>query len=177
MADRSRDWRADLVTTYADLFQPVGDPPRAQGWPSVDDGWEDLLARACWRIRAAVLADGGSFHTIQVKEKFGTLRFYWEGDLSPETAAKVEEAVDLAEARSAVTCEVCGGPGRLHGGRWVTTRCGAHAEGRRPVRVQPGDDTYVFERVVGKRRSILHGRYDRESDTFVDVAPFGTEET
>lgn len=61
MADRDRDWRADLVTAYPDLFHPVGDPPHAQGWPWVDEGWEDLLMRACWRIRAAVRADGGSF--------------------------------------------------------------------------------------------------------------------
>jgi hypothetical protein len=132
---------------------------------------------ACVRIWAAVQAHGGSFRATQIKEKYGTLRFYWDGDLSPRAAARVEEAIDLAEARSAVTCEICGQPGVLHGGRWVTTRCAQHAEGRRPVQTEAGDQIYVFERVVGQRRNILHRRYDRESDSFVDVDSFGAEET
>jgi hypothetical protein len=70
-----------------------------------------LLERACVRIRAAVQADGGSFQLTQIKEKYATLRAYWHGALSPEADARVEEAVDLAEARSAVSCEICGEPG------------------------------------------------------------------
>jgi hypothetical protein len=177
MADRTRDWRSDLVTAYSDLFDPTaGDPPTARGWPWVSDGWSDLLESACVRIRAAVRADGGTFHATQIKEKYGTLRFYWEGTLSPEADARVEEAIDLAEARSAVTCEICGEPGLLHGPGWFTTRCAQHAEGRRPVKAEPGDDIHVIERVVGKRRNVLHRRYDRESDSFVAVDPPGIEE-
>jgi hypothetical protein len=72
-----RDWRAELIETYPDLFHPVaGDPPAAQGWPEVGDGWRDLLERAGARIRAVVQADGGRFHVTQIKEKYGTLRLY-----------------------------------------------------------------------------------------------------
>jgi hypothetical protein len=106
-----------------------------------------LLERACVRIRAAVQADGGSFQLTQIKEKYATLRAYWHGALSPEADARVEEAVDLAEARSAVSCEICGEPGLLHGPGWFTTRCAAHAEGRKPIEAQPGDDIQVIERV------------------------------
>jgi hypothetical protein len=171
MADRTRDWRADLLNRYPDLFQPHGDPPTAQGWPSVNDGWRDLLERACVRIRAAVLVDGGTFHATQIKEKFGSLRLYWEGSLSQKALAIVEEAVDLAEARSSCTCEICGEPGVLYGGGWMTTRCEAHAEGRHPIAVQAGDDIIVIERIVGKRRSTKRRRYDRENDRFIDIDP------
>ncbi|MHC2462430.1 hypothetical protein [Bradyrhizobium embrapense] len=178
MADHTRDWRADLVTAYPDLFDPTAsDPPAARGWPWVEKGWRDLLERACVRIRAALEAEGGTFHATQIKEKFGTLRFYWEGTLSPRASARVEEAVDLAEARSAVTCEICGEPGVLHGDRWVTTRCSKHAEGRRPIETDPDDGIYVFERVVGTRREVRHRRYDRETDSFIDVDLPGDEET
>lgn len=173
----SKDWRHRLVTAYPDLFRPVGDPRGAEGWPAVGDGWEDLLQRACRRIRDAVRADGGSFEFSQIKEKYGGLRIYWRGGLSPAAAARVGEAVDLAEARSACTCEVCGESGLLHGGRWVTTRCAQHAEGRRPIAAQPGDDIHVMERVVGRRRRTRRRRYDRESDSFVDVDPLGTGKT
>jgi hypothetical protein len=176
MADPDRDWRIDLVTSYPDLFHPHGDPPTARGWPYVGDGWCGLLQCACIRIRAAVRADGGTFHATQIQEKYGTLRFYWEGALSQEADARVEEAIDLAEARSAVTCEICGEPGLLHGPGWFTTRCAQHAEGRGPIEAQPGDDIHVIERVVGKRRTVLRRRYDRESDSFMAVDPFGIEE-
>jgi hypothetical protein len=35
------------------------------------------------------------------------MRAYCDGTLSSEAADRVEEAIDLAEARSATTCDVC----------------------------------------------------------------------
>lgn len=151
----SNNWRAELVEAYPDIFHPVGVPPGAQGWPDVGDGWRELLERACARIRAAVQADGETFRATQIKEKYGTLTFYWHGALSPDADAKVEEAIDLAEARSACTCEVCGGPGRLYGPGWLTTRRTAHAEGRRPKEIRPGfENLLIEERYVGDRCAV-----------------------
>ncbi|UFW48180.1 MULTISPECIES: hypothetical protein [Bradyrhizobium] len=173
------NWRVELIEAHRDLFDPPADALlAAQGSPECDAGWRDLLDRLCVRIRTAVQTDRGTFRFSQIKEKYGTLRVYWDGRLSPEADAKVEEAIDLAEARSAVTCEVCGEPGVLHGPGWFTTRCGAHAEGRRAIEAQPGDDIHVIERVVEGRRQTLRRRYDRDSDSFVEVDPFtlGPEE-
>ncbi|WP_141937293.1 hypothetical protein [Bradyrhizobium sp. UNPA324] len=175
----SNDWRAKLVDAYPDIFHPVGNPPLAQGWPEVGNGWRDLLERCCGRIRTAVQAEGGTFQATQIKEKFGTLRFCWHGALSPDADAKVEEAIDLAEARSACSCEVCGEPGRLYGPGWLTTRCTAHAEGRRPEEIRPGfENVLIEERYVGDRRVVRCRRYDRENDVFIDVDPasLGIEE-
>ena len=88
MAPIMKDWRTELVEACPDLFHPSGDPPSAQGWPCVGDGWRDLLQRACARIRAVVHTDGGSFKATELKEKHATLRFYWDGTLSPESAAR-----------------------------------------------------------------------------------------
>lgn len=54
----------------------------------------------------------------QVKEKFGTLRMYldWSTD-------EMEDIVDEAEAKSAVTCANCGHVGQLRGGGWLLTLC------------------------------------------------------
>jgi hypothetical protein len=58
----------------------------------------------------------------QVKEKFGTLRFYyWGGD---EYCSGVES---MAESMSAVTCEVCGSPGKLRHDGWIRALCDEHA--------------------------------------------------
>jgi hypothetical protein len=53
-------------------------------------------------------SDGGTFRFSQIKEKHGGLRVYWDGTLSPDGTALVEEAIELAEARAAVTREICG---------------------------------------------------------------------
>ena len=48
----------------------------------------------------------------QVKEKFGTLRFYYTGGDD-----RIDGMVRMAESMSAVTCETCGAPGKLRGDR------------------------------------------------------------
>ncbi|WP_354201557.1 hypothetical protein [Bradyrhizobium sp. JR4.1] len=163
-------WRATLVKSYPDLFHAENDPLAAEGWPAVEDGWRDLLERACKRIRAAVRADGGPFRATQVKEKYGSLRFYWSGRLSPTATALIEEAIELAEARSATTCEICGEPGRLFGGGWLTTRCAVHAEDRPAVPVDEGfENLYVDHRRVGGRWLPRYRFYDRDTDRFVEA--------
>lgn len=59
----------------------------------------------------------------QVKEKFGGLRFYYNGGDD-----YIRGVVDMAEEMSYVTCEECGAPGKLRKGGWVRTLCDEHAE-------------------------------------------------
>jgi len=61
----------------------------------------------------------------QVKEKFGTLRFYYYGG-----DEKIDGMVRMAESMSALTCEECGAPGKSRSGGWVRTLCDTHAKGR-----------------------------------------------
>jgi hypothetical protein len=61
----------------------------------------------------------------QIKEKFGTLRFYEEGG-----DAVTGAYVNLAEQMSSRICEVCGNRGRLRGGGWIRALCDAHADNR-----------------------------------------------
>ena len=57
----------------------------------------------------------------QVKEKFGTLRFYYHGGDS-----KVDGMVRMAESMSACMCEECGAPGTQTQGGWIRTLCDTH---------------------------------------------------
>lgn len=59
----------------------------------------------------------------QVKEKFGTLRFY----VSPSDDI-TSALVGMAEDLSTITCEVCGNRGTLRHGRWLRVLCNQHAE-------------------------------------------------
>ena len=58
----------------------------------------------------------------QVKEKFGTLRFYTHGTTDQQHAY-----INFAECMSARICEVCGDRGSRRGHMWVRTRCREHA--------------------------------------------------
>jgi hypothetical protein len=59
----------------------------------------------------------------QIKEKFGTLRFYYCG--GDDYCRGVES---MAESMSAVTCEVCGSSGKIRNGKWIRTLCDEHAK-------------------------------------------------
>jgi len=59
----------------------------------------------------------------QVKEKFGTLRFYYYG--GDDYCRGVES---MAESMSAVTCEECGNHGKLLTQGWYRTLCEIHAK-------------------------------------------------
>lgn len=60
---------------------------------------------------------------IQVKEKFGGLRFYYNGGDD-----YIRGVVDMAEEMSYVTCEVCGNHGKYLTDRpWIRTLCDEHA--------------------------------------------------
>jgi hypothetical protein len=60
---------------------------------------------------------------IQVKEKFGGLRFYIDGGDDIHYAL-----INFAESLSYYTCEVCGKPGKASRGGWITTRCDDHRD-------------------------------------------------
>lgn len=61
----------------------------------------------------------------QIKEKFGGLRFYYEGGDD-----YVYGLVTFAEIMSESTCEVCGDAGKSRGGPWVETLCNKHAKAK-----------------------------------------------
>jgi hypothetical protein len=114
---RTADWRIDLMKAHPRLFGIMtGEPERSFGYPRCEAGWRDLLERACTRIEAA-LGESCTFRVLQIKEKFGALRFYWNGEMPDAVKGKVEEAIALATARSACTCEICGLEGRLYSER------------------------------------------------------------
>lgn len=86
-------------------------------------GAEVITAVSVERKRLAMKAAADALPTAeQVKEKFGTLRFYVR-EATPEQYALIE----FAEAMSARTCEKCGSPGTPRAGGWVRTLCDHHA--------------------------------------------------
>ena len=67
---------------------------------------------------------------MQVKEKFGGLRFYYEGGDD-----YVHGLVSMAESWADIACETCGGIGQRRSGGWIRTLCDVH-EAERNARIE-----------------------------------------
>jgi hypothetical protein len=94
----------------------------------VGEGWWPLVQEASDALDREV----PGWEPIQIKEKFGLLRFYVKAgtaDPSEETMRKMSLIVDSASFRSGQTCETCGEPGRRRTKMsWEQTLCDEHAE-------------------------------------------------
>ena len=82
------------------------------------DGWFKLIDQLSADITALDERDGSQTIAVQVKSKFGGLRFYIEGGTDA-----VGEVIQKAEALSEKTCELCGEPGTTRNDGWVSTVC------------------------------------------------------
>lgn len=85
------------------------------------DGWFDILDELCKKITARCEEMGYTdVRVSQVKEKWGTLRFYMN-----HADDEIYKYIDEAEAKSENTCEKCGAPGTcaLTTNGWYGVRC------------------------------------------------------
>jgi len=89
------------------------------------DGWFNILNQLMGNIQHHIDWKNRNGEVVpqvvldQVKEKFGTLRFYYTGGDD-----YVRGMVTMAEAMSGTTCESCGNPGERTGNSWIKTICG-----------------------------------------------------
>lgn len=82
------------------------------------DGWFPLLLKLCEDIEPLV---DDKFEVLQVKEKFGGLRFYAHGGWDAD--GRVDDLIHAAEKKSYETCETCGRPAKQRGHGWIYTEC------------------------------------------------------
>jgi len=68
---------------------------------------------------------------VQVKEKFGGLRFYYDGGDD-----HISGMVRMAESWAANTCERCGKLGKIRSGGWIKTLCDEHEAERQLLNVR-----------------------------------------
>jgi hypothetical protein len=95
------------------------------------DGWFQLLDTMCssiqhridWKNKKELVIP--QVIAVQVKEKFGSLRFYYDGG-----DEYIFGLTSMAESMSLHTCEECGNPGKARYGGWIRVLCDEHANGR-----------------------------------------------
>ena len=140
-------------------------------------GWNGLLEKLFIDLREIIPQERWEdLSVMQIKEKFGTLRFYVslggepvvEG--VPDIHEKIMLAVFLAECRSELTCEICGEPGRFRDNRgWYTTRCDYHSEGGEAAKDEKLNSTMEMSFADGSGRKRRLYRYDRASDSIKEM--------
>jgi hypothetical protein len=91
------------------------------------DGWFNILDQLMGNIQHHIDWQNRNGEVVlqvtldQVKEKFGTLRFYYTGGDD-----YIRGMVTMAESMSGVICEECGKPGTSTSGGWIKTVCIEH---------------------------------------------------
>ena len=101
------------------------------------DGWFNILDQLMGNIQHHIDWKNRKEEVVaqvtldQVKEKFGTLRFYYSGGDDV-----IDGMVRMAEAMSGVTCEECSAPAQTHGPGWIRTICEPCETKRETERVQ-----------------------------------------
>lgn len=68
---------------------------------------------------------------VQIKEKFGDLRFYYDTD-SDDYNEEHEEWISNKERESGRTCMWCGAPGEHRPGGWIKVTCDEHVNSTWP---------------------------------------------
>lgn len=98
---------------------------------AVGKGWWHIIEALCANIQSHIDWKNRKDQVVeqvvvaQVKEKFGGLRFYYDG--GDDT---VHGMVRMAEALADITCETCGDKGERRSGGWIRTLCDLHEEER-----------------------------------------------
>jgi len=99
---------------------------------AVGAGWWPMIETLCAVIQSHIDQSKGACPQVvveQIKEKFGSLRFYYQGGDD-----FVSGAVWLAESMSESMCEECGAPGKRTQGGWVRTLCDFHIAEREALK-------------------------------------------
>lgn len=124
-------WTEDNYEKLCDLMEQTYPKmfTNKYGGFAVGPGWWKIIQLLCFNIQTYL--DNKKEEPVtqvtvtQVKEKFGGLRFYYDGG-----DERIREMVSAAEILSLKTCEQCGNDGNQRSGSWVKTLCDVHHEER-----------------------------------------------
>lgn len=104
---------------------------------AVGAGWWPIIAALCRNIQSYIdwkTKQGNPVPQVvveQIKEKFGSLRFYYQGG-----DEQIHGMVRMAESWADASCEECGAPGKRTSGGWIKNLCDFHITEREALRAE-----------------------------------------
>lgn len=110
-----------LQTNYPKMFaNPYGGVCTGPGWwPILENLCRHIQSHIDWKNKDGEVV--AQVTVAQIKEKFGGLRFYYDGG-----DEYISGLVSMAEVWAGHSCEECGKPGERRSGGWVRTLCDEH---------------------------------------------------
>ncbi len=113
---------------------------------SVGDGWYPLID-----VLSGLLTEQPiDITAVQVKEKFGALRFYIDTIHSEENSDFIGGLCYMAEFLSMVICDECGKRGRLCKAAYLCTRCDEHSPDNVKIKDDDTDGLPFYLDVIGR---------------------------
>lgn len=124
------DKQDQLIAKYPNVFREGN--PRSGFY--VDDGWLPLIDNLCNLIEHHIVNNvpeeiRGEIFVSQIKEKFGSLRVYFN-----QETPYISGAIAMAESMSHIICESCSAPGRTRPGGYINTLCDSCEQEKRSKR-------------------------------------------
>lgn len=108
-------WVTPYFVGYEPVYHTFEDLAHSTG-----AGWSPILEDLC----AKLLSLGWNGGYTQIKEKFGTLRFYWDNNIEDRLKSRIaEDCVDAAEWKTSQWCETCGTHAKLRNDGWTLCLC------------------------------------------------------
>ena len=125
--DRYDEFVEKLETKFPEMYsQPYGGVCIGEGWwPIIEALSNQIHHHVKWKNEQRDKYNRGEgcppVIVRQIKEKFGGLRFYYDGGDDC-----VDGMVRMAESWAARSCEICGKPGKSRDSGWIRTLCDEH---------------------------------------------------
>lgn len=191
----NKELQDSLVKKYPNIFRNIGGDPRetCMAWGiECGDGWHPIIDCLCaviknsvenvkWRWSDKVPDLLFDVRAAQVKEKYGSMRFYIDIDFDIRegldedikkdmwrTMESIHGAVSMAENMTYRTCEQCGKSGSIdHQQHWLRCEC----EGCREARIdrnKEADEAPPTVESLTKRVRELEGMICDASMTLAD---------
>ena len=121
MAFENEDYNT-LQIRYSDILRNLE-------YIECDIGWFDIIDKCLSDILKICYEAGASVQIVQIKEKFGGLRIYYDledAENNLDVYKQINDAIDIAEDESYTICEYCGEEGKLQRKGWWKTLCIMH---------------------------------------------------
>lgn len=118
---------------WTDEIVPIGEYGEGTELEAMPDGWLKAFGeQMCEDIYQCLLKANyvNDFRVLQIKEKFGELRFYHNG-VPSEIYEELADIIDRYCVKSFQTCIICGVPADGYTMGWISPYCNEHANGKK----------------------------------------------
>jgi len=119
--------KKQLLNIGKNFFYPKNKCPFSERGFEIDDGWFEIIIKAVQKIENIIDNNKDIYiYCEQIKQKFGSLRIYFDTNANDEIYENIIKIINDAENKSKITCEICGDEGRITNSGYIRVLCDEH---------------------------------------------------